>query len=445
MVVPYIKHSLFTFVFTLMTSWVWTQQATVFSQVTINKNNVYVGEAVELTIGIYTSTFFTKGVDIGNIKVNGAFSVYFRSVSTVKKIKGKNYAGVEFIYNIFPFENQDIVIPSLNVTVETPNEGDYKGVKRTLRTKERILKIRSFPPGVDPSTWMVTNSMTVNEQWLGNTKEIKVGDVIERKITRRASGTLSELLPPIQWDSIPNMSLYPSSSELRTNKTKTAISAIRTDGVRYLFEAEGEVILPDMEFVWWSPYRKKFYKKTVKGLTVNVLPNPDLDMLKTAKAELSSTLQEGEEQTESEGFLILGYTLKQFLLRLIVACLILYVLIKIMSRIAKTLKRKYRAYKKSETYAFKKAMHAIDSKNKDLILPLVYKWIDQFQLPEPTLKAFAAVSGQQKLIEEVDRIESQLKNNNVNLSLNKKLWRKGRSAVLKTPSRKGVGQWINPR
>src|SRR6056300_1487870 len=89
----------------------WSQ--VVFSEVTVNKSSVYVGEPIELNIGIYTSTWFTKGVDIGNIKVNGAYSVNFRSLSTSRKIKGKNYAGVQFIYNVFPFENQDIVIPSL--------------------------------------------------------------------------------------------------------------------------------------------------------------------------------------------------------------------------------------------------------------------------------------------------------------------------------------------
>ena len=114
MVVPYVKNILVILFFNLIFQLGWAQ-ATIFSEVTVNKSNVYVGESFELTIGVYTSTWFTKGVDIGNIKVNGAFSVYFRSVSVTKKIRGKNYAGVQFIYNIFPFENQDIIIPSLNV------------------------------------------------------------------------------------------------------------------------------------------------------------------------------------------------------------------------------------------------------------------------------------------------------------------------------------------
>ena len=95
----------------------WAQTPTIFSEVSVNKNNVYVGEAVEVTIGIYTSTWFTQGVDIGNISINGAFSVYFRSVSTVKKTNGKSYAGVQFIYNVFPFEKNLLLSRLHNISI----------------------------------------------------------------------------------------------------------------------------------------------------------------------------------------------------------------------------------------------------------------------------------------------------------------------------------------
>ena len=70
-------------------------QGHLFSEVNIDRSKVYVGEPVEVSVGIYTSTWFTKGVNFGNIKVNGAFTVYFRSVSSSKQMNGKNY-GMRF-------------------------------------------------------------------------------------------------------------------------------------------------------------------------------------------------------------------------------------------------------------------------------------------------------------------------------------------------------------
>ncbi len=445
MVVPYVKNILVILFFNLIFQLGWAQ-ATIFSEVTVNKSNVYVGEAVELTIGVYTSTWFTKGVDIGNIKVNGAFSVYFRSVSVTKKIRGKNYAGVQFIYNIFPFENQDIIIPSLNVEVETPKEGDYKGVKRQLKTQEKTLKIKPFPPGIDKSTWMVTNGMTVNEQWIGNTKEVKVGDVIERKITRRASNTVSELIPPILWDSIPSVSLYPSQPSINTNKSKTAISATRTDGVRYLFEEEGTINIPEMEFVWWSPYSKKFLKKTIKGLTINVLANPDLEILKTAKKELTANAFQEEDLKPSKAkTLIFGLSIKEFLILLVLIAITLFILIKMTLKTIRIITHNKEAYKKSEAYAFKQVIKSFDSHDKKLIIPVLYKWLDHYNLEEPTLKALALKSGNNELINEVEEIERQMKLGDSKLLINKELWRKGRKEILKVKKKSVlVNNWINP-
>lgn len=89
----------------------------------------------------------------------------------------------------------------------------------------------------------------------------KVGDVLERRIDRTLTTTVSELIPPVGWDSIENVSLYPMRSDVMNQKSKTAISASRTDGMRHLFLEEGEVKIPKQVFTWYNPYRKLLYKK----------------------------------------------------------------------------------------------------------------------------------------------------------------------------------------
>ena len=79
----------------------------IWGEARLNKSSVYVGEPVQVSVTVYTSTWFTKGLDLGNIKVNGAFSVYFRPVSKSFQRNGKNFAGVELIYNVFPFSEDN--------------------------------------------------------------------------------------------------------------------------------------------------------------------------------------------------------------------------------------------------------------------------------------------------------------------------------------------------
>ncbi len=418
----------------------------IFSTVTSNKSQVYVGEPVAITVSVYTPTWFTQGVDIGNLTVNGAFTVYFRSISTSRKIKGQTYAGIQFIYNVFPFEEQDIVIPALSFEVESPALGGYKGIRRKVQSKEKVIKIKPTPPDIDRDQWFVTGGMTVRENWNGNLNAVKVGDVLERTITRNTSNTIAELIPPILWDSIPSVSSYPMRPKVNTNKTRTAISAIRTDGVKYLFEEEGDIVLADMEFSWWNPYQKRYLKRTIKGRTISVQPNPDLGILKTIKDSLAVKQELIKvEKTEKEAKTYFGLSLKELLALLVVLVIVAYFLIKYVLKVRKFLIQKRAAYRASETYAFRRFLSTVSSKKSQLILPNLYLWISHIQLGEPTLKAFAAKAKYAPLNTEIDRLELQLNNQPKHLDLDKTIWRKARKYFLNAKRKpRENGFWVNP-
>lgn len=354
------------------------------SSVSINKSSVYVGEPVQVTVSVFTSTWFTKGVDPGNIKVNGAFTVYFRSLSTSKQIKGKTHAGVQLFFNVFPHENENIEFPELNIEVESPNPGDYKGVKHIIRTRARTIKVKPIPPNFDADNWLVTSWMSASENWNGNLKNVQVGDVLERTIYRNVSNTVSELIPSIKWDTIRNVSQYPKRSSVKNNKTKTEISATRTEGTRYLFEKEGRVIIPKMELTWYNPYRKKLYKKTLPEVSINVQPNPDLGMLTSIKKDLDATIIE-DVDTNKKPFHFFGLSFKEFLVLAVLSLLFLFYFIKLIIKVARKIKQKKQAYMGSESYHFDKLLKSIRLNNRKIILKNLYNWVDSLNLKEPTI------------------------------------------------------------
>lgn len=436
-------------VLTLFLSFSMQAQRHLIPNVQINKSAVYVGEPVEVSVSIFTSTWFTSGINPGNIKVNNAFTIYFRSLSSSKQINGQTYAGVTLYFNVFPYDNEDLIFPELEFTVETPDKGGYKGIKRVVKTPERTIKVKPIPPGFNKNEWLVSSNMTASDNWLGNMIEVKVGDVLERKITRNVAGTVSELVPPVVWDTIPNVSLYPTRSNVDSKKTKTSISATRTDGIRYLFEKEGAIVIPEKELTWYNPRAKKLFKRTLKGYTILVKPNPDLGMLETMRDSLQVSVPVdtvGVEENDPKT--ILGLSIKQFLKLLVLVIVGGYFFIKLLKRVYNKLKIRRATYLVSEAYFFKEFLKSINSHNSTKIMNALYQWIDKLQLDEPTIAFFVSKYGNGELDNDLIQIMNATNSESLKkLNLSKQNWFKARLKYLENLKNKGVnisGNWVNP-
>jgi hypothetical protein len=422
------------------------------SYVTVNNTTPYVGQPVQVKVSVYTTTWFTSGIDVGNIQVDKALTVYFRSVSSVKTIKGKKYAGVEFYYNVFPTQEGSVVIPSLEIHVETPKEGDYKGVKRVLRTKSKSITVKPVPLGYDPQKWLVSRSLSVNQKWSIPLTDIKVGDVVRRSIYRSARGTLSEFIPATKWDSIAGVSLYPTRSIVNTNKSRTGVSSNRSETVSYLFEKEGEIIMPVMTYMYWNPTNKKFYQKQLDSIRVLVKPNKDLVMLTRIKKSLQ---QEHLEEAKTEApFLIFGVTLKTFIKYALFGLIVLILSFKTLIIIFSVLKKTFYSYLTSEKYAFNQVLKAINNSDYASYSKTVHVWLEKMGNPYPSVRQLIEAYGDEELRNTFSIVnEALFKHKKKNDNLNRAAMKKGLKQVRKIyiESHKSKNEmtktntnWLNP-
>lgn len=429
MVIGRSKYGLLLLTF-LLVQQIYAQHLT--SSVSVNTSRVYVGEPVEVTVSVFTSTWFTAGIDIQNIKVNGAFTVPFRTLSTSKSIKGKTYAGVQFFYNVFPYSEEDIEFPSLNIEVETPDDGGYKGVKRKIVTTAKTIKVRPIPPGFKKSEWLVTPNLRVNDKWGGDLKNVKVGDVLEREIHRNAALTVSELIPPVEWNSIFGISYYPNRATTQNIKTKTSFSAERTDAMRYLFLEEGEVIIPEIQLMWWNAAQKKVYKRTLKEVVIIVEPNPDLGMVASIKDSLDAmkTAAISEELEKDKPFEFMGMNWKQLALAILLLLIFLKYAWKLIQFVWGKYQTKHRAYLESEKYYFDLFLKSLPKSDQEK-LTAFYRWLDCLALKEYTLEYFSS-----------SFMESTL----ACISASKPDWIKARNRLLDNKSFRTTvrAEWINP-
>ena len=408
------------------------------------------GQPIEVTISVYTSTWFTEGLDLGNIKVNGAFTVYFRPVTTSFNKDGKTFAGVKQLYHVFPYTDEDITFPELDIVVESPAPGDFKGQKHTVKSQAKNIQVKPIPSKFSDSEWLVASGMSVTEDWSGsdvvqNKTQVKVGDVLERKISRNVSNTVSELIPPIAWDSVATVSMYRSRSAVNNNKTATAISASRTETMRYLFEKEGEVVLPEMVFTWYNPVRNQLYKRTLKEVVIEVAANPDLGVLASVRDSLAMQQEElaAVEAKEDEPLMILGMTPEKFAVVLIAAILMLIVFVKLLRKSIHTWREKREAYLVSEEFHFNEFKKALKGSSQRTKSAKLYRWLDALELEEPSAQFFAKRYGTSSLQNQVAKMEENWTKGNQFASLNLSEWISARRKYLHRGVKVDAG-WINP-
>ena len=419
-----------------------------WSEVQLNKSSVYVGEPAEVRITVFTSTWFTRGIDPGNIKVEGAFTTFFRPVSISIQKEGQTYAGVQLIYHVFPYSEKDLLFPSLDITVESPAEGDYKGARHLVKSAEKRIRVTPVPAGFDRDEWLVTTGLGISDNWEGDLQHVKVGDVLECQITRTAQGTVSELIPPIGWDSVPDVSMYAARSVVRNNKTATDISAVRTETMRFLFEKEGEVILPEMVFSWYDPVQKQLYKRTLEEIAVQVQPNPDLGVLATLRDSLRmEQAMEMNESDEDKVITIWGLSPERFALIFLLAVLVVAGVFLFMRRFIKWLKIRREHFRNSEAFYFRLYAKTLGKKNTQKTLHFLYRWIDALQLPESSIAFFTNTYGSGKLQQAVWKSQGGNLSHEAVTGSYLKEWKRARNRYRKGITNSASGErtnWINP-
>lgn len=216
--------------------------------------------------------------------------------------------------------------------------------------------------------------MNVQETWSAPLSDVKVGDLIQRTITRSAGGTLSEFIPETSWDSIAGVSTYPRRAKVKTNKTKTSVYSSRVETVNYLFEQDGEFTLPTIKYMYLNSLNNTFYEKQIDSIVISVKPNADLAMLASIKKSLQKEKNE-EEVAEDKAFIIFCYTPLAFAKYVIIGLVVLFIFYHIFKRCITLVQSKHKAYLSSESYAFKKVKNAIKKQDYSSFITSSQSWL----------------------------------------------------------------------
>jgi hypothetical protein len=349
-----------------------------FAGIKLSKNLVYVGEPFTVTFSVYTPTWFTKAPDLGDYQVMDAFSYRTgRAQSTYETIEGKRYTTLNFQYQIFPVTPGELELPELEIHFESPPEGDYKGIPITVNIKPEIVIVNSLPENPDGARPFSATSVWINQSWSSSFENLKIGDVMEQTIEIKATGTLPNIIPPFNQNSVAWAGVYPKTPQLEHEYTNSVIFSTRIETYTWLFEKEGDFTIPEREYPWFNLNAKKWEKIKIAPVDFSIAANPDLAVLQTLQDSLQQAdagLYQNSEDSKPVG--LFGLSFRQISFILILGAVFIWILFYTLKTIRQFIGKRRAQYINSERYYFSRLKSTLKSGNPSQINHDLYQWLD---------------------------------------------------------------------
>lgn len=156
------------------------------------------------------------------------------------------------------------------------------------------------------STWLPTNSLTLNAHWEPVNKTLKAGEPVTVTIAIIADGLMAEQLPALEVKPPMGVKAYANQPAFRNDLGGKSVIGMREEKWVLMGTADGDYVLPEITVDWWDLKSKKMQtarieptplKVTGVGQT-NPAVDPEASSLKAAEAA-NSLLNTTEEPVPS--------------------------------------------------------------------------------------------------------------------------------------------------
>lgn len=245
----------------------------VFFEVEVDKSDVYVQEQVKYTVRLYSLGRLSSGnlseptTSDAIVEVFGDESKYYRMAYN------KRYEVIERNYLIFPQRSGSLEIPGLTLNGSMIDSYNRRRLRVAENSESITLNVSPPNSSFNGDQWLPAKSLHITEQWMGDNKDIKVGDAITREVTISALGLLGSALPPIPETNNNSVKAYPDKPVLESNLHEAGAQAFRKEATTFIAIKEGAITLPELRIHWWDTINDVARVATLPEKTINVKPS----------------------------------------------------------------------------------------------------------------------------------------------------------------------------
>ncbi len=273
-----------------------------FLQATVSSDAPYLQSQVLYTLKLYSRVDLAQA-RLSELELEDAL---VEKLGDVKKYNtqhnGIEYTVNELNYAIFPQKSGMLKIEPMVLTAEviSHRQPRFNGFfSRQMSKTKRVLSnaidlnVLAVPESFQGSNWLPARHVRIEENWSGDTAEMKVGEPLTRTLTVLTIGNTVAQLPELYRDNgEPLLKTYPDQPVLKEQKQDKGIISFREEKIAYIPSKAGSYTLPAIEILWFNTETQSMEVASIAERTVTAIAIAGQVPLQPLTAIQDETLQQ---------------------------------------------------------------------------------------------------------------------------------------------------------
>ena len=249
-----------------------------FLEIEANKDSVYVQEQLLFTVRLLYTINGIRNPQFTELEMPDTVIQLIGSPNQYEKlIDGVRYGVYEKRYIIFPQRSGSLEIPDILFRGEV-TDGSSNFVFRNLNTRRvtafidgMTVDVKQRPPAAANSPiWIPASNLTLEESWVPDTNELKIGDSLVRTITMVVDGLDGAVLPPFGATDLDGANTYPDPPEIDRTFVSGAIVGTRVESMTIVPTIDGDLEIPEIAIPWWNVETDQQQVTSIPATTLSI-------------------------------------------------------------------------------------------------------------------------------------------------------------------------------
>ena len=173
-------------------------------------------------------------------------------------VNNRRYFVFEKRFAIFPQRSGVLEIPRVTFTGSKVGRGFFSNREPVMAFSEtHSVTVKPKPEEFTAPHWLPAKSVKITEAWSSESKQLTVGEPINRNITITVDGQAATLLPAIDDIEIQGAKSYKDPEVQNQTITDSGIVATSKTTVGIVPTQPGKLLLPALELAWWNTTTNK--------------------------------------------------------------------------------------------------------------------------------------------------------------------------------------------